>query len=59
MGISRNQVVWVYRILLRREPESEELISQVMNSYDSRLDLILTVMDSDEFNADTNKYLQE
>ena len=52
MGISRDQVVWVYRILLRREPESEDLIAQIMESYHSRLDLIFAVMESDEFNAD-------
>ena len=51
MGLSRDQVIWVYRIFLKREPESEDHLAQIMESYDSRFDLILSVMDSEEFKA--------
>ena len=52
MGISQDQVVWVYRTFLRRDPENEELVAQIMCNCNSRVDLILSVMESEEFITD-------
>lgn len=49
MGVSRNQVVWVYRTFLRRNPENEDVVAEKMLNYDTRIDLILSVMESNEF----------
>lgn len=49
MSISREQVQWVYRVFLGRDPESEERIAEILLHYNSRVDLILSVLDSDEF----------
>ncbi len=51
MGITREQVEWVYRTLLQREPESEDVVAQIMLHYSTRVDLIMSVMDSEEFKA--------
>ena len=48
MGISRDQVIWCYRTLLRRDPESEEVIAEAMEHRD-RADLILRIIGSEEF----------
>ncbi len=49
MTISRDQVIWVYRTLLLREPESDEAIASHLGSHVDRLDMILAVMESEEF----------
>jgi hypothetical protein len=49
MAISRDQVIWVYRTLLLREPESEDVIAGYINNTADRIDMILQVMQSDEF----------
>ncbi len=51
MAISRDQVVWVYRTLLLREPESEEAIAEKIGRHGDRIGMILEVMQSDEFKS--------
>lgn len=47
-GVSRDDVVWCYRSLLGREPESEEVIGQHLRSRDLRA-LVQTFITSAEF----------
>ncbi len=54
MGVSRKQVVWVYRTFLRRDPENEDIVAEKMLNYDNRIDLILSIMESNEFKANSN-----
>lgn len=49
MAISREQVIWVYRTLLLREPENDDVIAKYINDCADRIDVILAVMQSDEF----------
>lgn len=49
MAMSREDVIWVYRIFLGREPESEATIDAQINSGSTRTQMIIEVMRSDEF----------
>jgi FkbM family methyltransferase len=50
-GIARDDVVWAYRLLLDREPESEGVISAWMRAAGSRPTLAQSIILSDEFTA--------
>ena len=49
-GVSRDDVVWCYRNLLRREPESDAIIDGHLGTSDFK-QLITTFLDSQEFRA--------
>jgi hypothetical protein len=49
MGMSREDVIWVYRIFLGREPENDDVITSQVNSGRSRLEMITQIIESEEF----------
>jgi hypothetical protein len=49
MALSRDNVVWVYRTLLRRDPESEQIIDANIAAHQDRIDMILSVIGSEEY----------
>jgi FkbM family methyltransferase len=49
MGLSRDHVVWAYRLLLDREPEGDAVIIPKMRGYDRTEDLRRDIMSSPEF----------
>ena len=49
MAITREQVIWVYRVILDRDPESEEVIQSSLGEFDDRIDMILGAINSEEF----------
>jgi hypothetical protein len=51
MAMSREDVIWAYKIFLGREPESEETIASQLANGQSRLELIMQIMESEEFAA--------
>jgi FkbM family methyltransferase len=53
MGLSRDHVVWAYRILLDRDPESEAVILPKMQAYDTTQQLRADIVTSREY-ADKN-----
>lgn len=49
MPLSRDTVAWAYRILLDREPESEDVLLPKMRAYDSTRQLRHDIVTSDEY----------
>ncbi len=49
MTISREDVIWIYKIFLGREPESEDVIAHQVNSGKSRIEMISQIIESEEF----------
>lgn len=49
MGVTREQVVWGYRLFLTREPESDEVISEKISACNSLADLRRAFASSMEF----------
>ncbi len=49
-GLTRDHVVWAYRILLDRDPESEAVIAPKMKGYRTTRELRADIMTSQEFN---------
>ena len=49
MAMSREDVIWVYRIFLAREPESEDTIDFQVNSGQTRTEMISQILKSEEF----------
>ena len=49
MAMSREDVIWIYRIFLAREPESEAVIDFQVSSGQSRMEMISQILKSDEF----------
>ncbi len=49
MAISRDHVIWVYRTLLRRDPENEQIIAENIAVHQDRIDMILAVIGCEEF----------
>jgi hypothetical protein len=47
--MDRDDIIWMYRIFLAREPESEEAIRVLLNSGKTRLEMIKEMMASEEF----------
>ena len=55
MGLTRDHIVWAYRILLDRDPENEDVILPKMRGYQNTRDLrndIVTSEDNQEKNRD-------
>jgi len=48
-GLSRDHIIWAYRLLLDREPESEAVITPKMQGYGSTVELRRDFMTSAEF----------
>ena len=51
MAMSREDVIWVYKIFLGREPENEGVIDAQINSGRSRIEMIAQIMESEEFRS--------
>jgi hypothetical protein len=49
MAMSREDVIWIYKIFLGREPESEDAIAHQLNIGTSRIDMIAQIIASEEF----------
>ena len=49
MAISREDVIWIYKIFLGRDPESEDVIEFQVNSGNDRMQVISQIMKSAEF----------
>jgi len=47
--MNREEVIWVYKIFLGREPESEDVIAFRINSEQSQLEMIMDILKSEEF----------
>lgn len=47
--MSKDDVVWAYRIFLGRDPESEETVNSIVNSGKSRRQMIRDIINSEEF----------
>src|SRR6188768_1530072 len=52
-GLTRDHIVWAYRILLDRDPESEAVIVPKLNGYQSTQQLRADIVTSQEY-ADKN-----
>src|SRR5262245_29554009 len=48
-GLTREHLIWAYRILLDRDPESEAVIIDKMNAWNNTRDLRIDIMNSPEF----------
>jgi len=48
-GLTRNHVVWAYRILLDRDPESEDAIQPKLRAWQTTAELRTDIMSSEEF----------
>ena len=57
-GLSRDHVVWAYRILLDRDPESESAIEPKMRGYQQTSDLRHDIMTSPEFQEKNPDFAQ-
>lgn len=51
MAMSREDVIWVYRIFLGREPENDDVINHQVISGRTRLEMIAQIMESEEFTS--------
>lgn len=57
-GLSRDHIVWAYRILLDRDPESEDVILPKMKGYRTTRDLRSDMVTSDEFRVENRDFAQ-
>jgi len=51
MSVSREEIIWAYKILLGREPESEQAIANRLQDRPTRFEMIAHIVDSEEFKA--------
>ena len=58
MGLTRDHVVWAYRILLDRDPESDDVILPKMRGYQSTRDLRNDIVTSAEYQEKNRDYAQ-
>jgi FkbM family methyltransferase len=58
MGLTRDHVVWAYRILLDRDPESEDVILPKMRGYQNTRDLRNDIVTSAEYHEKNRDYAQ-
>jgi FkbM family methyltransferase len=58
MGLSRDHVVWAYRILLDRDPENEDVILPKMRGYQNTRDLRNDIVTSAEYQEKNRDYAQ-
>ncbi|MET0371463.1 MAG: hypothetical protein ABW039_08815 [Sphingobium sp.] len=49
MALSRENVIWVYRTLLRRDPENEQVVDENIALHPDRIAFILAVAGSEEY----------
>lgn len=47
--MSRDDIIWIYRIFLGRDPESDDAINYRINNGQSRSSMISEILQSDEF----------
>ena len=58
MGLTRDHIVWAYRILLDREPESDDVILPKMRGYQNTRDLRNDIVTSEEYQEKNRDYAQ-
>jgi FkbM family methyltransferase len=58
VGLTRDHIVWAYRILLDREPESEDVIPPKMRGYQNTRDLRNDIVTSEEYQEKNRDYAQ-
>lgn len=58
MGLTRDHIVWAYRILLDRDPESEEVILPKMRGHQNTRDLRHDIVTSAEYQEKNRDYAQ-
>jgi len=56
--LSRDHVVWAYRILLDRDPESEDVIRPKMQAYSTTRELRADIVTSDEYQEKNRDFAQ-
>jgi hypothetical protein len=49
MSLSRENVYWVYKNILGREPENDTVVLNLMNNHSTRVDLIMDIISSEEY----------
>jgi FkbM family methyltransferase len=58
VGLTRDHIVWAYRILLDRDPESEDVIVPKMRGYQNTRDLRNDIVTSEEYQEKNRDYAQ-
>ena len=58
MGLTRDHIVWAYRILLDRDPESDDVILPKMRGYQNTRDLRNDIVTSQEYQEKNRDYAQ-
>jgi FkbM family methyltransferase len=58
MGLTRDHIVWAYRILLDRDPENEGVILPKMRGYQNTRDLRNDIVTSEEYQEKNRDYAQ-
>jgi FkbM family methyltransferase len=58
MGLTRDHIVWAYRILLDRDPESEDVILPKMRGYQNTRDLRNDIVTSEEYQEKNSDFAQ-
>ena len=58
MGLTRDHIVWAYRILLDRDPENEDVILPKMRGYQNTRDLRNDIVTSEEYQEKNRDYAQ-
>jgi hypothetical protein len=58
VGLTRDHIVWAYRILLDRDPESEDVILPKMRGYQNTRDLRNDIVTSEEYQEKNRDYAQ-
>ena len=58
MGLTHDHIVWAYRILLDREPESDDVILPKMRGYQNTRDLRNDIVTSEEYQEKNRDYAQ-
>ena len=58
MGLTRDHIVWAYRILLDRDPESDDVILPKMRGYQNTRDLRNDIITSQEYQEKNRDYAQ-
>jgi len=58
MALTRDHIVWAYRILLDRDPESDDVILPKMRGYQNTRDLRNDIVTSEEYQQNNRDYAQ-
>ena len=58
MALTRDHIVWAYRILLDRDPESDDVILPKMRGYQNTRDLRNDIVTSEEYQEKNRDYAQ-